>query len=82
MARAISFNVDGMIAMLLVGTAVERGTTDEFSVAPNIFQKVDGVVCAGEKETAAGVGAGVGVRNKVLAVKPMIINSNPTLEAM
>jgi hypothetical protein len=79
-ARAKSFNVEGIIAMLPVGGAVESGATDEFGVVPNIFQKVDGVVCVGATGTTAGVGTSEGERKTVLTAKPMINESNATLE--
>jgi len=77
-ARAKSFNVEGMIAMVPTGGAVETGATEEFGVVPNIAQNVDGVVYAGLRGMLAGVGTSDGERKAVLTAKPMIKDSNAT----
>lgn len=78
-ARAKSFNVDGMIAMLEVVELVERGAIEELGVAPNIPQKVAGVVCAGARGAITDVGTSEGERKTVLTAKPMINESKATL---
>ena len=78
-ARAKSFNVEGTIAMVPTGGAVETGATEEFGVVPNIAQNVDGVVYAGLRGMLAGVGTSDGERKAVLTAKPMIKDSNATL---